>query len=483
MTPSERTLGAKQVGLLRRLIQQRRHQTREQLEQRQLHHHTGLARALDDELERWGQQLEAVLKGLPLPTKARTEIGLLETARNQSVEQFLEELDGTRLVLLGHSPMAEELPRFAEELRSLPLHQREAAKAAMLDQWQSSVEQRYLADQLALLDKQREQLLEDLYQRLEGAQALGELIPVQATGEAGRLWDMADVALSNRQRRDLNQLANWLSRQAQIQTLAEQLGKMAHASASGRVRRVKEASPKREVRPSPLPEEVVGVQQGKDLGRLLAVAMSLLSSEELELLFYKQLIDAQLLVYQMRGKQPVAGRVKNVFRARPSEALEKGGPFILCIDTSASMSGYPERCAKALALALARVAVQDGRDCRILIFSTSVITFDLTGSHGLSQLRDFLGYQFHGGTDPGPCIDEACESLDQELFANADVLMVSDFIAPRFQPERLAKVDAARNRGTRFHAVPLSRHGNPALLAQFDQQWPLETGMAQRFGR
>ncbi|GAA4895171.1 VWA domain-containing protein [Ferrimonas pelagia] len=467
--------------LVGRVVRDRRDQVREQLLKRRAVQTRGLAQALDDELNRWSDQLQSVLKGQPLPAQARREISLLESAQTQDVSQFMLELDAVRLQLRGHSPMAEVLGRFAEEIRQLPSHRQAAAKQALMEQWQSSVEHRYLADQMVLLDKQREQLLEELYRRMEGAEALTELFPVSEPGEAGRLWDMADVPLSQRQRRDLNQLAGWLSRQAQIQTLADQLGRMAQAASKGKVRRVKEASSAREVRPSPLPEEVVGVQQGKDLARLLAVAMSLLATEELETLFYKQLIDAQLLIYQMRGKQPVAGKVKNVFRARPSEAMEHGGPFILCVDTSASMNGYPERCAKALALAMARIAVRDGRACQVLIFSTQVVQFELVGEQGLSQLRDFLGYQFHGGTDLGPCVDLACQQLKLETFANADLLMVSDFIAPRFQAERLALMAQARQHGTRFHAVPLSRHGNPALLAQFDRQWPIDTSLSRRF--
>ncbi|SHI22823.1 VWA domain-containing protein [Ferrimonas marina] len=493
MTPSEshypdraaRDPGHQQAlgHLLGRLVGQRRDALRDQLQQQQRFATPGLVQALDEELTRWSQQLQSVLKGQALPKEARREISLLETAMQQDVGQFLDELDAVRLQLKGHSPMADELNRFAQEVAQMPSSRQPDALESLLTQWQVSIEQRYLADQLALLDKQREQLLDELYRRMEGTEALAELIPVHQPGEAGRLWDMADVTLSKRQRKDLGKLARWLSRQAQIQTLAEELGRMAQAANSGRIRRVKEPATAREIRPSPLPEEVVGVQQGKDLGRLLAVAMSLLSSEELELLFYKQLIDSQLLVYQMRGKQPVQGKVKNVFRARPSEAMEHGGPFILCIDTSASMQGYPERCAKALALALARIAVRDGRDCQVLIFSTQVVQFDLVGSQGLSQLRDFLGYHFHGGTDLGPCIDLACDSLSSSVFANADVLMVSDFIAPRMKPERLAKVDAARQRGSRFHAIPLSRHGNDGLLAQFDRSWPLDTGLGKHFGR
>ncbi|MBY5993642.1 VWA domain-containing protein [Ferrimonas balearica] len=463
-----RVLARQQSALVGRIRQERRL------------HHEGLNHALEREVAGWGERLHAVLQNQPLSAAARREISLLEQCREMTPAELLADLDAIRLQLKGHSPMEGELKQFAERLDSLPVGQHDGALATLLEQWQQSVEQRHLAAQLALLDEQRAELLSELFRRLDGAESLHRLIPAEDLGEVGRLWDMADVPLSKKQMSGLLQLAQWLEKQGAIRSLAEQIGRMAKASSRGPRRRVKEKAVAIEERPSPLPEEVVGVQQGKDLGRLLAVATSLLSSEELELLFFKQLIDAQLLIYQMQGKSPRAGKVKPVFRHRRADLEDNGGPFILCIDTSASMAGHPERCAKALALALMRVAVRENRDCRVMIFSTGVTAFDLLGGQGLSQARDFLGYRFHGGTDINRCIEAACDGLAEEAFANADVVVVSDFIAPRLQGEALAKLEGARRRGNRFHGVSLSREGNPALLDQLDHRWPLETTLLGR---
>ncbi|MEA7609767.1 hypothetical protein ONJ23_27530, partial [Salmonella enterica subsp. enterica serovar Virginia] len=48
------------------------------------------------------------------------------------------------------------------------------------------------------------------------------------------------------------------------------------------------------------------------------------------------------------------------------------GPFIVCVDTSGSMGGFNEQCAKAFCLALMRVALADAV------------------SHALMRLRDAL---------------------------------------------------------------------------------------------
>ena len=46
--------------------------------------------------------------------------------------------------------------------------------------------------------------------------------------------------------------------------------------------------------------------------------------------------------------------------------LQQRGPFIVCVDTSGSMGGYPEECAKALFLALLKVAMDEKRGCYLL---------------------------------------------------------------------------------------------------------------------
>ncbi len=45
----------------------------------------------------------------------------------------------------------------------------------------------------------------------------------------------------------------------------------------------------------------------------------------------------------------------------------------LCVDTSGSMGGFNEQCAKAFCLALMRIALAENRRCYIMLFSTGII--------------------------------------------------------------------------------------------------------------
>lgn len=65
------------------------------------------------------------------------------------------------------------------------------------------------------------------------------------------------------------------------------------------------------------------------------------------------------------------------------------GPFIVCVDTSGSMGGFNEQCAKAFCLALMRVALADNRRCFIMLFSSEVVHYELTCEGGWSRRSAF----------------------------------------------------------------------------------------------
>lgn len=65
------------------------------------------------------------------------------------------------------------------------------------------------------------------------------------------------------------------------------------------------------------------------------------------------------------------------------------GPFIVCVDTSGSMGGFNEQCAKAFCLALMRIALAENRRCYIMLFSTEIVRYELSGPQGIEQAIRF----------------------------------------------------------------------------------------------
>jgi len=123
------------------------------------------------------------------------------------------------------------------------------------------------------------------------------------------------------------------------------------------------------------------------------------------------------------------------------------GPMLVCVDTSGSMRGAPERIAKAVALAAARAAYREGRSCRLIAFGgpQEVLEHELTFTPaGLDTLLDFVGQAFDAGTDVAEPIARAVERVEQAGWHEADLLVVSDgeFGCTRATLERL---DLARH--------------------------------------
>lgn len=107
------------------------------------------------------------------------------------------------------------------------------------------------------------------------------------------------------------------------------------------------------------------------------------------------------------------------------------GPFIVCVDTSGSMGGFNERCAKAFCLALMRVALADNRRCYIMLFATDIVRYELTAVTGIEQATRFLGQSFRGGTDMAACMTSLLDKLEDDVWHDADAVVISDFIAQR----------------------------------------------------
>ena len=127
-------------------------------------------------------------------------------------------------------------------------------------------------------------------------------------------------------------------------------------------------------------------------------------------LFLARLVESKLLSYEQSGyadipsipKRPTTRHLHKKQRL-PSAP---GGPIILCLDTSWSMStGNRESISKAVVLACVVEAHKQGRSCQVVAFSsqnniieTGILT-PTANDGGLPKLLDFLSNSFGGGTD------------------------------------------------------------------------------------
>ena len=119
---------------------------------------------------------------------------------------------------------------------------------------------------------------------------------------------------------------------------------------AGRYRRVAQSKQRRKTVHGL--DDVVGVEPGGDLARLLPHELAKLAVPELELDTLRRLVERQTLCREHHASEPVGK-----------------GPIIVTVDESGSMAGEKAHTAKALALALAWIARQQGRWAALVAYS------------------------------------------------------------------------------------------------------------------
>jgi uncharacterized protein with von Willebrand factor type A (vWA) domain len=347
----------------------------------------------------------------------------------------------------------------------------ESVKSHLNDRWQGLLTQKELTHQLALIERERAKFVKDLYARVEELKKLKEALE-PFTKELGRLWDMSKANWQRVNFDLLKQYAALLQRNEALQQLAEMLGKMRNAEAELEEELYRDVEIKTVWKVERAQKsELVGIQESDDLNNLLPGETALLSSPELELLFYKRFAEKKLQTYQYQAKIKDSEE-QEVERQRFKSKEDKKGPIIICVDTSGSMHGSPETVAKTLCFAILKIALQERRKCYLISFSTHISTLDLTDfQHSLDKLLDFLGMSFYGGTDASPALQESLQMLEREDYKKADVLMISDFVMGNLKEGITKKIVAAKENATRFHSLVIGASGNAGVVKEFDHNW------------
>ena len=339
------------------------------------------------------------------------------------------------------------------------------------EQWYKSLSDAIRQAQVSELEVSKEKVLKDLYQRMETMKSMDGVTEEGDENTLGRLWDMAAAKLSKTDLSAMKRHAEFLKKNHALQEIAQQLGRMANEVNDPNLNRAPTDDIQMvEEKSDEATDDIAGIHESDDLNKLLPNEALFLAYPELEVVFYKHLVDKRLMNYRMQGKSRTLRKVK-AHRPDNKKADVEKGPFIVCVDSSGSMSGFPEQCAKAISYALMQIALAEDRDCFVILFSTEQITYQLTRQDGLREASDFLTYSFHGGTDLEPVLMKSIDLMHGERYKNADMVVISDFIAPKQSEEFEQHVVQLKKNHNRFHAICLSKYGNPELMSLFDHCW------------
>jgi hypothetical protein len=196
--------------------------------------------------------------------------------------------------------------------------------------------------------------------------------------------------------RDSGSYSGDLSR---IHEIAELAGRMYHAFKGAR-----------QQQPSQAPEEIYSVTLGAELSRLLPSELAHLG-QPTEICLIERLAERKALCYAVRGQETTSR-----------------GPLVMALDESSSMHAQRTLWSKAAAIALARVALEDGRPVTVIRYSTAVAVIEMKPgdlSCYMKLARGFLG----GGTRIGRALSRAAievERMARKGDKGADVVIVTD---------------------------------------------------------
>ncbi len=291
--------------------------------------------------------------------------------------------------------------------------------------------------------------------------------------EAGRFWDMSRGLWQQANFDVLTKYAELLKDESSIRELADLLGRLREAQTEIAEEQYEYAIAKASYRNSFRERsEIGGVYESDNLNYMLPSEAALLSDTLTENAFYKRYADKHLLTFRFQGQEVVRGQGTATATREKTRRKEKG-PFILCIDASASMEGTPEHVAKVLCFAILKMAAREKRRCYLISFSTGLQTINLLElESSLDQVVKFLSMTFQGGTDIHPPMYEALNMLHTRDYKDADVLMISDFIMYEMQDSLVKRIKAEQRRGTLFHSLTVNAGtANPLVVELFDNYW------------
>lgn len=338
--------------------------------------------------------------------------------------------------------------------------------------WDADLQGRILQYQLHQWEDEVEDFKSNLDQKVE------ELTEVEKI--VGPYIDFLDPdwSLDNSSMQDtgydvLETYHQWLKEEDGLRELSDLLGRLRQAGIETEEEIYEEKLLRREeVHDPTMRSEIDGINIGKDLTHLLPNETALFSESDTEWQFYKKFAEEKLLQYRFRDKRVIHNT--DVWqRSEEKTKRKQKGPFIVCVDTSGSMEGEPERLAKVLCFGILKMAARENRRAFLINFSTGIQTIDLQNiAANLGELIHFLRLSFHGGTDLSLALTKTLEMLETNEYREADVLVISDFVMYRLSDNIQQKIRRQQQHfDTRFHCLVIADQADEEQLRIFDQAW------------
>lgn len=340
-----------------------------------------------------------------------------------------------------------------------------------------SLFERKNAWEMVQIELSRQQFLKELYEKIEKFKQLEKLLS-PFIKDLGRLWDLSTGCFQSSGFEILKDFADLLENDESLKELAEVLGKQSREQSLYEKELRDKVVVKTEWKSRPAYRgEICGVTYSNDISTVLPSELALLRNPSTKRLFQLKFASKQLLSFKYKNRIPEKHQVHEQEEVS-IEKKEPKGPILVCVDTSGSMHGAPERIAKTVTFALSKIAIQEKRKCYLVSFSTGIETLDLsdfTSVDPIQKLVGFLRMSFNGGTDAEPALRHSLKLLSENDWKNADVLMVSDFVMPGLNDDVRGLIEAEKERNTCFYSLVIGSSGNRNTIESFNHNWAYDT--------
>ncbi|MBQ7484259.1 MAG: VWA domain-containing protein [Bacteroidaceae bacterium] len=199
--------------------------------------------------------------------------------------------------------------------------------------------------------------------------------------------------------------------------------------------------------------DIVGIVEGNNITSLLPIEYAFLSDKELQPIFMRKMREKKLQVFEYASKERARLDRTNQ-KGNEAEEPERKGPFIICVDTSASMMGYAEVMSKSIILAIAEMNDARQRPFHIINFSENISTITIRNLElDFMKLVHFLCISFHKGSDIAPAVEDAVKKMEEADFNTADLLILSDFRLDPMRDDTWARLKRQKQKGMRIFDI------------------------------
>lgn len=194
--------------------------------------------------------------------------------------------------------------------------------------------------------------------------------------------------------------------------------------------------------------DILGVTVGDDLNSMMPQELVNCADPDLENLFMYRYLTHKLQIFRYKSE------LMKPSRHLDAKHASRKGPMIICLDTSGSMTGKPERIAHSLLIKALRTADSQKRKCFLIAFSVSVKPIDVQRER--SNLLGILSGVSSGDTSATMMLQTMFDLLESSRdYVNADVLWVTDFRIPMASEQLMRRMAEFQKQNTRFYGLQI----------------------------